>query len=440
MLKIGMLVDNHFKILRQLGRGGSSCVYLAENTRLHNYWAVKEVFKSRMVRHGGAGGLIADAGILTKLRHPCLPSVIDIIETNESYLVIMEYIPGVGLDQVLQSKGAQSEQDVIRWGIQLCEVLVYLHTQASPIVYLDMKPANIILKPDGNIVLIDFGMAHEVRKINPEQVIGMGTYGYAAPEQHNRQLGKIDPRTDIYALGVTLYQLVTGLDPSKPPYTLQPIRTVNRLLSAQLEAIIQKCTQNRQQDRYQKTADLLSDLRRHSAGAATQTTAPARVPVAGPNAKKKSQSAWWVFLLIPVVLLVLLVPVVLLLSGGSELQSQPDDFYYEDPMLYCDYEISVTYADERVYFYFVPEVSGVYNIYSLSDPGMAPIVWVVDAADQVICKDNVDGSYSEVDSYCQLNAGERYYVETTLYDLGEEYVKTGSYYLCFDYVDDASFG
>lgn len=99
MLRIEMVIDNHYKILREIGRGVTSRVYLAENIRLHNYWAIKEVYKSGMTGDDAKSNmLIAESSILTKLRHPGLPSIIDILNTTQSYLIVMEYIEGVSLD------------------------------------------------------------------------------------------------------------------------------------------------------------------------------------------------------------------------------------------------------------------------------------------------------------------------------------------------------
>ena len=148
---------------------------------------------------------------------------------------------------------------MIRWGKQLCDVLGYLHRQQPPIIYRDMKPSNVMLQPDGNVMLIDFGTAREYKTGNQEDTINIGTVGYAAPEQYGG-MGQSDARTDIFCLGVTLYQLVTGQNPCEPPYLLSPIRYWNEALSPELEDIIMKCTQPDAEDRYQSCEELLADL------------------------------------------------------------------------------------------------------------------------------------------------------------------------------------
>ena len=125
-----------------------------------------------------------------------------------------------------------------------------------------MKPANVMLQPNGHIKLIDFGIAREYKEQNLADTISLGTKGYAAPEQFGGK-GQTDPRTDIYCLGVTLYHLVTGKNPCEPPYELYPIRHWNPDLSAGLESIILKCTQMNPQDRYHSCAELLYALQHY---------------------------------------------------------------------------------------------------------------------------------------------------------------------------------
>ena len=122
-----------------------------------------------------------------------------------------------------------------------------------------MKPANIMLKPDGNITLIDFGTAREYKEKNLADTTCLGTVGYAAPEQFGG-MGQTDARTDIYCLGATLYHLVTGMNPCEPPYEIKPIREINPNLSSGLERIILKCTQRNPEDRYQSCAELMYAL------------------------------------------------------------------------------------------------------------------------------------------------------------------------------------
>ena len=260
MLEIGSLVDGKYKILNKVGQGGMSVVYLAMNEKANKQWAVKEVRKDgvrdfEVVKQG----LVAETDILKKLSHPNLPSIIDVIDTEESFIIIMDYIQGNSLNKALDEYGAQPQENVIAWAKQLCDVLNYLHTRTPAIIYRDMKPANIMLKPDGNVTLIDFGTAREYKEKNLADTTCLGTVGYAAPEQFGG-MGQTDARTDIYCLGATLYHLVTGKNPCEPPYEIKPIREINPALSAGLERIILKCTQRDPNDRYQSAAELMYAL------------------------------------------------------------------------------------------------------------------------------------------------------------------------------------
>lgn len=260
MLEIGSVVDGKYKILNVVGRGGMSVVYLAMNEKANKQWAIKEVRKDGVANFEVIKqGLIVETDMLKKFNHPLLPSIVDVIDSDGKFLIVMDYIEGKPLSDSLQENGALPQTDVIKWAIQLCDVLGYLHKQNPPIIYRDMKPANVMLKPDGNITLIDFGTAREYKRENLEDTTCLGTRGYAAPEQFGGQ-GQTDPRTDIYCLGATLYHLVTGHNPSEPPYEMYPIRYWDESLSQGLENIIIKCTQNNPEDRYQNCDELLYAL------------------------------------------------------------------------------------------------------------------------------------------------------------------------------------
>ena len=261
MAAIGSVIDGKYEILKLVGKGGMSKVYLAMDKRLNKQWAVKEIQKNARDKNNlvVVQSAIAEANMIKKLDHPTLPRIVDIIDNGNVIYIVMDYIEGESLSKVLEREGAQPQEQVIEWAKELCEVLQYLHTRKPPIIYRDMKPANIMLKPDGSLKLIDFGIAREYKDQNIEDTVSLGTKGYAAPEQFGGK-GQTDARTDIYCLGVTLYHLVTGQNPCEPPYELYPIRHWNPSLSAGLEAIIQKCTQLNPVDRYQSCAELMYAL------------------------------------------------------------------------------------------------------------------------------------------------------------------------------------
>jgi serine/threonine-protein kinase len=260
MLEIGAIVDEKYKILDELGHGGMCTVYLAINEKANKLWAIKEVRKSydknfEILKQS----LIAETDLLKKLTHPNLPSIVDIINSDENFLIVMDYIEGITLEKLLSEEGVQPQEKVVGWALQLCDVLNYLHTLPVPIIYRDMKPSNIMLKSNGNVVLIDFGTAREFKDTKESDTTCLGTRGYAAPEQFGG-MGQTDARTDIYSLGATMYQLVTGHNPSQPPYEMYPITYWNSGLSTGLERIIQKCICKNPADRYQSVNELRDEL------------------------------------------------------------------------------------------------------------------------------------------------------------------------------------
>jgi len=256
MLEIGSVIDGKYKILNVVGKGGMSIVYLAMNERANKQWAVKEIRKDGSQNYEVVKqNLVAETDMLKRLHHPNLPSIIDVIDNGDTFLIVMDYIEGISLNDILDNGGAQTQEDVIDWAKQLCDVLGYLHSRQPPIVYRDMKPANVMLKPDGNVMLIDFGTAREFKDHSVADTTCLGTQGYAAPEQFGGQ-GQTDGRTDIYCLGATMYHLVTGHNPCKAPYEMYPIRQWNPQLSSGLEEIILTCTQRNPNDRYQSCEEL----------------------------------------------------------------------------------------------------------------------------------------------------------------------------------------
>ena len=264
MLEIGSLVDGKYKILNKIGQGGMSVVYLAMNERANKQWAIKEVRKDGVQNFEVVKqGMIAETELLKKLSHPNLPSIIDVIDGEGTFLIVMDYIEGRHLESIVKEYGAQRQEDVVEWAKQLCDVLSYLHSRKPPIIYRDMKPSNVMLKPDGKVMLIDFGTAREFKENSVADTTCLGTQGYAAPEQYGGH-GQTDTRTDIYCLGATLYHLLTGHNPSEPPYEMYPIRYWNPELSSGLEEIILKCTQKNPDDRYQNCGELLYALEHYN--------------------------------------------------------------------------------------------------------------------------------------------------------------------------------
>ncbi|MDQ0231475.1 serine/threonine-protein kinase [Metabacillus malikii] len=252
-LKIGQLFDEKYKILNVLGKGGMGKVYLAQNVKLGTLWAIKQVYK----RPDSPVDFLAEPNIMKKLNHPSLPRIFDIIDDDNSIFIVLDYVEGVSLDKELRTVGHFSEQEVVEWAKQICDVYIYLHEhKPNPIIYRDMKPSNLMKAPDGTIKVIDFGIAREYKEESAGDTQILGTPGYAAPEQRQSQTSE---RSDIYSLGVTLYHLVTGLSPSSI-YEFKPIRDLDATLSEGLEEILEKMLRNDPAERYQSARELLDDL------------------------------------------------------------------------------------------------------------------------------------------------------------------------------------
>ncbi|MBR3328328.1 MAG: serine/threonine protein kinase [Atopobiaceae bacterium] len=279
--RIGTIIDGKFEVLARLGEGGMSTVWLARDVRLHKLWAIKEIKPNE---HGVRGSilrqaLIDEADFLKRLDHPAIPRVVDIIDTGRTVFVVMDYVEGNSLGELLEKRERPYGQDqVIAWGLQLCDVLAYLHGRTPPVIYRDMKPANVILREDGSVRLIDFGIAAEREAKGSHGRVPTGTPGYAAPEQLGDASGAMatpQATMDVYALGATLYSLVTGHVPrlireggeqrarARVDFAMRPIRMWDARLSEGLEQVILRATEEDPRMRYQSMEEMRYDLEHH---------------------------------------------------------------------------------------------------------------------------------------------------------------------------------
>ncbi len=268
LLGIGVfkMQDNYFhfkyKYIKLLGRGGCGDVYLAENTKLGNLWAVKEIPKGRASTISG----YLEPEILKRLNHPALPRICDVYEDERCIYIVEDYIEGTCLKRILDEKGSVEEKKAAEWGIQLCSVLDYLHSQkAGPVVYGDMKPHNIILTKGETIKLIDFGISSRLNESRDKppgvtDTAFIGTKGYAAPEQFMG--GNLCPASDIYSLGITLIHLITGVDPVKN-YSFYHNNIFSDYLSSKMYQILKKCIDPKPDFRYRTAQELMEALRHY---------------------------------------------------------------------------------------------------------------------------------------------------------------------------------
>lgn len=253
-----------YTVIRKLGQGGEGSVYLARDESLERLVALKEI-RADM----GKGGvresvrIIKEADHLQRLKHPMLPVIYDLLWGDVCYMV-MEYIQGITLHEYIERNGYVCEENACRWAEQLLDILEYLHTRKPPVVYRDLKPDNIMVCPDGRLRLVDFGAADQ-RSFGAGTVGMMAvTPGYGAPEQlgmaGETKGAYADERSDIYAFGKVLYYMVTGADPTKPPYTSLSVRDYQPLLRERVEQIIRKCIRQDPSERYQMAEEVRSDL------------------------------------------------------------------------------------------------------------------------------------------------------------------------------------
>lgn len=258
MLRPGDVLDQKYKILELIGEGGMAKVWLARDEKLNKLWAIKEIAKTsdKYKFLVDEDKTLKELEIMKGLNHPALPRIVDVIDEEYTLCVVMDYIEGDTLENLLEAYGVQSEEIVTGWMIEVCDILTYLHSLNPPIIYKDLKPSNLMMDKDGHIRIIDFGIAKRYSGSRGETT-ALGTEGYASPEHHS---GYTDARSDVYSLGATTYRLITGMDPEEPPCIIYPIRKINPALSQGLEKIIQKATKLDPNERYQTAAEMANAL------------------------------------------------------------------------------------------------------------------------------------------------------------------------------------
>lgn len=280
----GRILAGRYRVERLLGAGASGMVWFVRDTREKGkVWALKELDVSNLSfddQQEAWAMFCREADMLMQLEHPYLPKVVARFQEQGRHYLVMERVEGPTLQSVLkEAKVPLPERDVIQWGLQLCEVLHYLHSLHPPIVYRDLKPANVMVSVRGPLKLVDFGIA---RVLNPSQAgdtTAYGTPGYAPMEQY---VGKTSPRSDLYALGATMYQLLTLQDPEQFRFNFPPLRRFAPDASPQLEALLTDLLQKE------------SDKRPESAEVVHQRLSHIRQAGVGVWRRLKSQvKAWW---------------------------------------------------------------------------------------------------------------------------------------------------
>ncbi|MEO7021105.1 MAG: protein kinase [Ktedonobacteraceae bacterium] len=236
------LLKQRYRMLQSVGKGGMGAVYMAQDTLLGNRLvAVKEMSQGKLSAQEVQGAVEAfkiEAYMLAGLQHPNLPSIYDYFEEAGHWYLVMSFIQGETLEHYISH--AQNHRlplaEVLHIGRALCDVLNYLHTHQPPIIFRDLKPSNIMRTPDGHIYLVDFGIARHFKPGQAKDTAYYGSMGYSPPEQFGRAQTTV--RSDIYSLGATLYELLSGYEPSESPFRFPPLQSLVPTLPERLVRLI----------------------------------------------------------------------------------------------------------------------------------------------------------------------------------------------------------
>lgn len=300
-LQEGTILNSRYEIIRKIGGGGMGAVYLASDNNLGGVLrAVKEMVQAHIEdeqQEKAINDFKRESMILSSLDHLSIPTIFDYFyDASEGrFYLVMKYISGGDLSSRLRSapEGKIDEKTVTEWAIQIIDVLDYLHCQPSTIVYRDLKPSNIMVDGNsGRVMLIDFGIARSISQKEEKGVTAVGTMGYAPPELFS---GNVEPRSDIYSLGSTMFHLMTGADPQSNPLLIFDFqknprpRQINPQLSDQMERILMKAVEYNADSRFTSAAEMRKVLEEHlsnlNAGLVTYGVSeiPASVSLANQN-------------------------------------------------------------------------------------------------------------------------------------------------------------
>ncbi|MBK9165487.1 MAG: protein kinase [Acidobacteria bacterium] len=274
-LSEGTILNGRYEIIRKIGGGGMGAVYLASDNNLGGVLrAVKEMIQAHIEdeqQEKAINDFRRESMILSTLDHAGIPTIFDYFFDQDEcrFYLVMKYISGGDLAARLRSapEGKLDEATVTDWAIQIADVLEYLHSQPSTIVYRDLKPSNIMVDGNtGRVMLIDFGIARSISQREEKGVTAVGTMGYAPPELFS---GNVEPRSDIYSLGSTMFHLLTGADPQSNPLLIFDFqknprpRQINPRLSDQIETILMKAVEYSAEERFESAAAMKAALEAH---------------------------------------------------------------------------------------------------------------------------------------------------------------------------------
>jgi len=255
----GSLISDTYEILNKIKSGGMGSVYKARKLDSHEIYAVKELINFSMEeakQQEAIKRFKREANILSELRHPNLPSVIDYFSMGGRYYLVMDFIEGQDLSTIVSERGqgGLAEEEVVEWSVQICDVLDYLHSRNPQVIYRDMKPSNIMIRDsDNKAILIDFGIARTLQTTEDISITktAIGTVGYMSPEQYR---GKPEPRSDIYSLGATMYHLLTGAPPI--PFSIPNLSKYRQDISERVAAVVMTCVKIKVEERFKSALEM----------------------------------------------------------------------------------------------------------------------------------------------------------------------------------------
>jgi serine/threonine protein kinase len=299
-LQAGIKLANRYSIQEVIGIGGMGSVYRARDMHFPNVTklvAVKEMINTApdpLVRDTIVQNFEREANLLATLHHPAIPRIYDYFTVESRSYLVLEFIHGKDLEAVInETNGFLPESQVLNWAIELCDVLDYLHKhQPDPIIFRDMKPSNVMVNHNGDVMLVDFGIAKTFQSGTKGTMIG--TEGYSPPEQYR---GEATPSADIYALGATIHHALSRRDPRlEPPFSFseRPLRRINPNVSAELETAVNMALEYNPENRF-KTAE---DMKHALLAVARRTGAPVSAstgPQTGPRAAGGGLKPLWTF-------------------------------------------------------------------------------------------------------------------------------------------------
>jgi len=257
------ILRSRFSIINKVGEGGMAAVYQAADLRLPGkVWAIKEMSERWIPdpedRTRAVDAFEQEALLLAKLDHPNLPRVIDSFSEKGRQYLVMEFVEGQTLEEILEKRSAPfTEQEVLPWATQLCDALSYLHNLPSPVIFRDLKPSNIMIDQSGHVKLIDFGIVRFFKPGKSKDTMAIGTQGYCAPEAIS---GQTDSRSDLYSLCVVLHEILTRHNPTTTLFNLPPMRDFNPSVSPEWERIIRRGLAHERNDRWPSIKALSEEL------------------------------------------------------------------------------------------------------------------------------------------------------------------------------------